>query len=473
MTRARSKLTAVLGTLCGALLLCASSARADDLEVAKQKGLFELGIYGGLFISPGDHDLMDPETANYSPFKTLSLELGLRLSYLPRAWMGIELEGGVMPSGTEAGGDALLYHARAHLLFQYPARISPFVVAGVGLLGVSSDSNVLGNDVDPELHWGIGAKAYLTRWLALRVDLRHIISDGGNRADTGLGHNSFEALLGLSVVLGWSKPAPKDSDGDGIADDKDKCPEVAANTPDGCPPKDTDGDGITDDKDKCPKVAAKTADGCPPPDTDGDGITDDKDKCPKVAAKTADGCPPKDTDGDGITDDKDKCPKVAAKTADGCPPPDTDGDGIPDDKDKCPKEPETKNGYQDEDGCPDTVPTIVKKFTGAIRGIYFAVNKAKIRPASYKTLNKAAKVLKKYADLKLIIRGHTDNTGNKAHNMKLSGERAEAVKAYLVKRGIDAARLQAVGVGPDEPVADNKTRKGRAKNRRIEFKLGG
>lgn len=351
----------------------------------------------------------------------------------------------------------------------------------------------LGSDTDGAFHWGLGVKYYAASWFALRLDVRHIVS---HRYTTDGFSSHVEALLGATFVLNWQKPppdtdkdgvpdatdkcpkvpaktkdgCPPDRDGDGVIDAKDKCPDVAAKTEDGCPP-DRDGDGVIDAKDKCPDVAARTADGCPL-DTDGDGVIDARDKCPKVAARTADGCPiaAPDQDGDGVPDSADKCPTVAAKTADGCPP-DRDGDGILDNADECPDQPETFNGFEDKDGCPDVIPIIVRKFTGAIRGIKFAYNRAKIRRRSYRTLRAAVKVLKKYAGLRLNIRGHTDNRGGKQKNLKLSKARAEAVKAYLVNNGIAASRLEVEGVGEAEPIASNNSRRGRGKNRRIEFVL--
>lgn len=177
-----------------------------------------------------------------------------------------------------------------------------------------------------------------------------------------------------------------------------------------------------------------------------------------------------DPDKDGVLASADKCPKQYGKGEDGCPL-DTDGDGIIDGRDKCKDKPETVNGYKDRDGCPDTVPKKLKKFTGAIRGITFKVNSAVIERKSFKTLNEAASVLKEFKDLKVTIEGHTDSDGSDESNKDLSQRRAESVMKYLVDKGIDAARLSAIGFGEDKPTATNDTVAGKAENRRIEFKL--
>ena len=153
------------------------------------------------------------------------------------------------------------------------------------------------------------------------------------------------------------------------------------------------------------------------------------------------------------------------------PPRDTDGDGIVDQDDKCPLKPETRNGYEDEDGCPDKIPRVIRRFMGTIRGITFATASAKIRRRSNRTLNAAVKVLKRYPKLALIIRGHTDRRGTAEYNLDLSLRRAQAVKDYLVDKGIASDRLDVEGLGFTEPVATNRTRWGRARNRRTEFKL--
>ena len=139
--------------------------------------------------------------------------------------------------------------------------------------------------------------------------------------------------------------------------------------------------------------------------------------------------------------------------------------------DRCPKDAETKNNFEDQDGCPDEVPEVVKKFTGVIKGINFDSGKAKIRSSSFPLLDDAVGVLKQYPTLRLRVSGHTDNKGKKAKNQKLSEDRAAAVKEYLVSKGIESTRVETRGVGPDEPIADNKTNAGRTQNRRIEFEL--
>jgi OOP family OmpA-OmpF porin len=156
---------------------------------------------------------------------------------------------------------------------------------------------------------------------------------------------------------------------------------------------------------------------------------------------------------------------------DGCAIKDKDGDGVLDDVDKCPDQPETANGFQDADGCPDELPKEVAKFAGVIKGIQFDFGKATIRKESHRVLDEAVKVLTQYPELRIMISGHTDNVGEANKNIELSQQRAASVKEYLVGKGIDAGRVETRGAGPNEPVADNATDKGRQENRRIEFKL--
>jgi OOP family OmpA-OmpF porin len=197
---------------------------------------------------------------------------------------------------------------------------------------------------------------------------------------------------------------------------------------------------------------------------------------PAPAPAAAPAGPGRDSDGDGIADERDRCPKAGEdrdgfRDEDGCPDPDNDGDGIPDIADECPNEPETPNGFEDEDGCPDEVPAAVAKFTGVVDGITFGQSSANITRSSYPLLDRAVKVLKDYPDLRIEIAGHTSNEGKLDFNMKLSQKRAESVRAYLLSAGIDARRTKTVGYGPQRPIADNHDDAGKEKNRRIEFHL--
>ena len=252
-----------------------------------------------------------------------------------------------------------------------------------------------------------------------------------------------------------------DTDKDGIADYLDTCPKVAGvKMFSGCP--DSDNDGIKDSEDECPNLAGvKSANGCP--DADGDGIKDSKDACPKVAGLDKyNGCP--DTDGDGIIDSKDACPKVAGLDKyNGCP--DTDGDGITDAKDKCP----TIKGVASNNGCPENKQATKDVFKKALKGIKFQSGRDIIKSSSFRILNNVASIMKENPTYKLDINGHTDSSGDDAKNMTLSKKRAEAVKMYLVKKGISNDRLKSFGFGETKPKADNTTSVGRAENRRVEF----
>ena len=173
---------------------------------------------------------------------------------------------------------------------------------------------------------------------------------------------------------------------------------------------------------------------------------------------------------DGFLDRDDKCPALPGVAPDGCLA-DADGDGLAGADDKCPEQAETKNGFEDADGCPDELPAAVKSFVGVIAGIEFDNGKAAIRKASEFALDKAVSVLTEYPSLRVEVIGHTDSSGSRDRNLQLSQERADSVKAHLVAHGIDASRIQTRGEGPDVPITTNGTPAGRQKNRRIEFRV--
>lgn len=233
---------------------------------------------------------------------------------------------------------------------------------------------------------------------------------------------------------------------------------------------DTDEDGIYDDVDKCPTQAGLVKyEGCPIPDSDGDGINDELDKCPTQAGVAKyDGCPIPDSDGDGINDEEDKCPTQAGPAnRDGCPATDRDNDGIIDDEDRCPD----IAGIAANKGCPEVPANVSKSLGLAAGGISFGATNATLTTRSNTSLDKLVTLMNENPGLSIRVDGHTDNAGNDDTNMKLSEDRAEAVKTYLVNKGISADRITTEGFGETMPIADNSTAAGRAKNRRIEIKV--
>ncbi len=415
-----------------------------------ERNMAELGLYGGLLIVNDNHDFFHPDTAPQIPLWKLGADVGARVAFFPARFLGLEVEGSLMPTNarTDANESVLLYGARGHAILQLPYRVAPFILGGYGMVGVSSD--VVGNDIDPVGHYGVGAKIFINKWLMARVEGRHLIGayQGRQRGDGGDGGaftNHFQILAGLSVTLGRQKPPP--------------------------PPKDSDGDFYADSDDTCPYQPGVDPDGCPVGDGDSDGVLDNIDQCPAEPGVLPDGCPIRDTDGDGFMDPDDTCPDEAGVAPDGCPIRDRDGDGILDEDDTCPDEPETVNGYEDADGCPDEIPEKVKEFTGVIEGIYFEFNSDKIRRKSEPKLKKAAEVLTEFEDIRVQITGHTDNIGDRDVNIDLSLRRADSVRQWLIDNGIDSSRITTAGAGPDEPIDTNDTKAGQAKNRRIEFKI--
>lgn len=273
------------------------------------------------------------------------------------------------------------------------------------------------------------------------------------------------------VELNGCLPAA-DRDKDGTPDATDRCPDdKGPKEYKGCPDK--DGDTIPDVEDKCPDVKGKVElKGCPPAaDRDKDGIPDSQDRCPDDKGSVElKGCP--DGDGDKVPDIDDLCPKkpgVIEKK--GCPIiVDKDGDGILDKDDKCPDVP----GVKEEKGCPKKYKLIVvtKKKIELKQMVFFSTGKAVIKRKSYKLLKEVADAIKNAPSIKkVIIEGHTDSSGSRRINLKLSQKRADAVREFLIDEGVDGSKLKAVGYGPDRPISSNRTRAGRAKNRRVEFIL--
>ena len=324
--------------------------------------------------------------------------------------------------------------------------------------------------------------------------------------DDGFGGETFiqpQALVSVGKVFGGQRT---DSDGDGVLDRRDKCPDTprgAIVDARGCP-SDTDGDGVHDGLDQCPDTPAGfavNADGCAK-DTDGDGVVDGLDKCPdtpKNAKVDANGCP-MDSDKDGVYDGLDKCPnspKGAKVNADGCPL-DSDKDGVFDGLDKCPNTPKgakvdasgcpldsDKDGVYDgldkcpgtpagtkvsADGCPEKRLFTKERKVFVLKGVNFKTNSAELTGASTTALDEVAATLAEWPEVSIEIGGHTDSQGSDGFNQKLSERRANSVMNYLASKDIDSRRMTKKGYGESQPIADNKTADGRGKNRRVELK---
>ena len=306
-----------------------------------------------------------------------------------------------------------------------------------------------------------------------------------------------------------------DTDKDGIPDAEDDCPNAAGPIKSlGCP--DTDGDGLSDNEDDCPQEAGKKKDnGCPQkmevpivaeidfdaddaadkmeelvkeevkitetkpttyttpkiekpsaPDTDNDGVTDAEDACPnEPGSKNSKGCP--DSDGDGFTDDIDEC-VLAKGMLNGCP--DTDKDGVHDANDNCPNE----SGLASNNGCPSksvVADEDLAVFMTAAREVRFETGSNVLEASSYAVLEQVKEVMQRYPNFRLMIEGHTDNVGDSRENQILSENRARACYNYLIANDIPALNIQYIGFGEMRPLADNKSRRGRELNRRVEFRM--
>ncbi len=328
------------------------------------------------------------------------------------------------------------------------ARVQPLLIFGAGGRYWSTDElplPVVPSGLSPFVNLGAGVLVPIAGPLSFRAEARFLLTtQGPNSLGGDVVHTDLEVVGGLHLSFG----SGGDADGDRIPDGKD-----------GCPDPDDDGDGVLDAADQCPDALEDLdghvdGDGCPDPDNDGDGVLDGEDLCPMVAG-TARGCP--DADGDGFADCSDDCPDLPGPVG-GCP--DTDGDGLLDPDDECP----TEAGPVASFGCPDGDGDVITE------KVYFDTGRATVKDASLSLLDDVAGILATYDDIERVrVEGHTDSQGSDSSNKELSQARAEAVVEYLVEKGIDGGRLEPVGYGEEQPIADNDSAEGRAENRRVEF----
>jgi len=358
-------------------------------------------------------------------------------------------------------GGELLYH------FIPDNAFVPYIAAGYN--GVKFDGNSDGytdkgyKQTKGAFDYGVGAKFFVSEDVAIRADVRHVLYKYDRN------YSNYESTIGLYLAFGGAAPVAK-------AVEPEPAPVVEPAPVAPVAPVDSDGDGVIDALDKCSNTPAGVSvdmDGCPL-DADKDGVADYLDKCPNTPAGATvgtDGCP-LDADNDGVADYLDKCPNTPAGVAvgtDGCPL-NADNDGVADYLDKCPA---TPAGVKvNADGCPEAaVKAAAERFCSkpAILAIHFDTNKADIKAKYFDELKNIGDFLMYFPKAKGEISGHADSTGGKAFNVKLSQKRADSVKKYLVDTfNVDTDRITTKGYGESKPIASNKTKAGRAKNRRME-----
>jgi len=341
--------------------------------------------------------------------------------------------------------------------------LRPYLFAGPGYLWDNSTSAV-------NFDLGLGAKYYMSPSTAFYMEAGYIHGLESTTISGVTGRESFwKATVGLEFDFGKAK----DSDMDGVSDNKDKCPDTPAGVAvdaNGCP-LDTDGDGVADYMDDCPTIAGLTSlKGCP--DADGDGVADKDDKCPdtpKGWKVDATGCP-LDKDEDGVADAIDKCPDTPAGIdvdKNGCPV-DTDGDGVPDYLDQCP----TVAGPKENKGCPIIEKAAEVSPEMTIEPVYFEYDKSNILQVEKAKIEKLVKLLKANDNYSVDMTGNADSKGTEEYNMKLSERRIDSVVKAITSSGVKAVRIsKEKSLGESNPAATNDTEEGRALNRRVEFEV--
>lgn len=419
------KLTARMLTALALSLALLVSAPQADARSFTQAGSVEASLkMGGYFFANDAENLK--HTFDYH----------LSGAYNFTSLLGAEL---AMDFSPREVNQTTFFHLHLDIMI-HPFRsewIVPFIGAGptfsVAIPKVGS------TDSDPGVNIVTGVKIMPWDHVGFRADVRYIVRIGTDSGEE-TGHD-FLASFGLLVSFGGEDAEVEDvlldTDGDGFLDDVDKCPLVpGVASAEGCPDKDEDT--VTDPDDACPETPGLVElAGCP--DGDGDKIIDKDDRCPAEAGTPEHkGCP--DSDADSISNPDDRCPNIA--------------------------------GTADYEGCPPPPPAeIVEKFNGVMAGISFEFDSDAIRPESFPALDEAAGIMTEYSQLILMIEGHTSAEGARDYNIDLSTRRAASVRRYLVSKGIDEARLESTGYGPDRPIAGNDTEEERSQNRRIEFKI--
>ncbi|MDY0190154.1 MAG: OmpA family protein [Desulfuromonas sp.] len=383
-----------------ALFMCVMPAMlwAGEANQAAQAGRFFINpMVGGL----------DMESSSYDP--EINYSLGGGYNYDANLSSEFRLSYANEENGPDSDVTTAFIGAIYHLMPE--ERLVPYVAAAVGgLLIDESDSD---SDLFSQINYGAGLKYFINENMALNTEVRHMLSSNGEPNNVMYG-------AGLIYYFGGEKPAPVPVS-----------PVVK-------PPVDSDGDGVFDDMDKCPNTPA--------------GVSVDSEGCPL------------DSDGDGVYDTYDQCPATPAGVAvdnTGCAlPVDSDGDGIFDNADRCPNSP--PGAHVDEYGCQLALTLLIQ----------FDTNKDDIRPQYTHDMANAAAFINKYPGETVMIAGHTDSDGSAQYNQQLSQKRAQAVCDYLSTHySINVGQVIVKGFGEDQPVVANTSAANKQQNRRVELSL--
>jgi len=404
----------------------------------------------------GGYSFDETQQLESSPFYSLAVGHNLGQSFT------LELAGQQVPTTSKAiNNDYNLWIGRVDLLYHLNPE-SRFVVhflAGGGILSIEDTDGNSPSDTDGLFNYGLGMQFFLSDSTALRLDGRHILT--AENSSTGGGIENFSYSAGLTFHMGGGDATPRtvDSDRDGIIDSLDVCPNTPAGARvdnQGCT-ADSDGDGVLDIDDQCPDTPGNTPvlrNGCPS-DSDNDGVIDAEDQCPDTPPNT-------EIDGNG-------CPVEIQQVTgfESIAVADSDMDGVGDDTDLCPGTPaETQ---VDSSGCPLTDDTVADALS---LDIQFATGTSKVDARSQKQLAGASAFLKRYPGSKIRIEGHTDSTGSDGYNLRLSQQRAESVRALLIRDyGVNPNQVIAKGYGELKPIAPNNTPEGRQANRRVVISI--
>lgn len=452
-----------------------TSAALGDLRIGARVLLYgddggpaQIAVGGNVYVPTGSTEATGSFTGDGSARVAPQLLFGGRYKLMPSVTLAYTAMGGFNVRSSKNPTTVIYGAGVAAMLLDEKLQIGPEFYAATPIM--PSGFTLLEN-ADVTLNNGSNAEVLLGAryrfWEGLTVG-----AAGGPGLSKAMGTPAFRftGMIAWAPVVksGAQEEQTDDLDKDGVAGAKDACPYAAGPaSPDakksGCPVIDDDDDGVPNDEDPCPTEYAKATDvtdrkGCPPPP------------------------PPPDTDGDTIPDEKDACPKEAGPISqdpakNGCAPPanpDVDADGVLDAEDACPGEKGVKSADAKASGCKPLVRLKDKQIV-ILQSIDFRVAKTDLPPiegASEAVLAQVKETLVEHPEIvKVEIGGHTDNGGKEDYNVKVSKARAEAVKKWLVDHGIAESRLVPVGHGPKKPIADNKTKEGRAQNKRIDFTI--